>query len=165
LEASVTPSTPKNELVSFNLTKNVIKLTITTMFQLLSSIIHGGRTNNSKEISNSLEIPMKTQAFFSLDPIREASTLPETRDIILVSEQNIIFRPRPVNDSRRRSFSETAQEVLGAGGKNNAALGKKNTNNSPASERAQAFNEVLVLRAERAERRKSITIEEVAQKK
>jgi len=82
--------------------------------------------------------------------------------LLLVSEQNIIFRHLPpVNESRRRSFSETV-----ATSTNHTNLTQKTTfpkaQQQLVSERTLALQEILALRAERAEHRKSIVDIEIS---
>ena len=100
------------------------------------------RINPSGARTSSFDIPMTSHAYLSTHPIIGTQSIPEnttTTDRILISDQNLIFRPRQV--AYRRSSAE------------NSASAK--TVQAASSERAQAFQEVLVLRAERAERRKS----------
>ena len=101
------------------------------------------RINPSGARTSSFDIPMTSHAYLSTHPIIGTQSIPEnttTTDRILISEQNLIFRPRQVAAYRRSSAENSASAK---------------TVHVASSERAQAFHDVLVLRAERAERRKS----------
>ena len=127
------------------------------MLKFFFSLIQGQKDKEkdlSKNTTNSVSAPLNTDS---------SKVTISSNALLLLSEQNIIFRHLPpINESRRRSFSE----IISKPNHTNPTTIQKTSlpkELSIVSERTLAFQEILVLRAERAERRKSIVDVDISQ--
>ena len=128
------------------------------MLKFFSSLIQGQK-DKVQDFEKDLSKKTTNSA-----PLTDSSKVTiSSNALLLLSEQNIIFRHLPpINESRRRSFSETISKPNHI---NPTTIQKTSLPKelSIVSERTLAFQEILVLRAERAERRKSIVDVDISQ--